>query len=99
MPYVATVWDLQHRQQPFFPEVLALEGAWEPRERAYRSSLPRASRIITGTQTGKNEIVACYGVVPDNVFVVPLPTAVPEADLGLAEGRARRTRRQIRYHQ
>ena len=47
---------------------------WEARERIYRSVLPRASFILTGTQVGKNEIVHYYGVDSDNVIVIPLPT-------------------------
>lgn len=84
-PYFATVWDLQHRRQPFFPEVSTTGWAWEARELAYRSSLPRAARIITGTEAGRDEIIAFYGVSPDNIVVVPMPVAQP----GLPEGRNR----------
>jgi len=79
VPYFTTVWDLQHRRQPFFPEVSTTGWTWDARERAFRSKLPRASRIITGTQAGKDEIIAFYGVCPQNVIVVPMPIA--EADL------------------
>jgi glycosyltransferase involved in cell wall biosynthesis len=75
VPYLTTVWDLQHRRQPFFPEVSTTGWTWEERELAYRSSLPRAARIITGTETGKHEIIAFYGVSPENVSVVPMPVA------------------------
>lgn len=77
VPYLATVWDLQHRRQPFFPEVSTTGWTWEARELAYRSTLPRAARIITGTEAGKDEIIASYGVSPDNVVVVPMPVAQP----------------------
>ena len=77
VPYIATVWDLQHRLQPFFPEVSAGMN-WAERERHFASCLPRASRIVVGTQTGKNEVVAFYGVPPENVAVVPLPVANPD---------------------
>ena len=78
VPYIATVWDLQHRRQPFFPEVSTTAWTWEAREQAYRLSLPRAARIITGTQVGKDEIVAFYGVSPQNIVVVPTPVAEAE---------------------
>jgi glycosyltransferase involved in cell wall biosynthesis len=78
-PFLATIWDLQHRCQPFFPEVSTTGWTWEAREHAYRSSLPRAARIITGTETGKSEIVAVYGVAPKNISVIPMP--VPVVDL------------------
>jgi glycosyltransferase involved in cell wall biosynthesis len=77
VPYVATPYDLQHRVQPCFPEV---SHRWKERERSYAAVLPRATRIITGTQTGKNEIVTLYGVYPDNVVVVPMPSSVPDTD-------------------
>jgi glycosyltransferase involved in cell wall biosynthesis len=78
VPYITTVWDLQHRRQPYFPEVSTTGWTWEDRERAFATNLPRASRIITGTQTGKSEIVAFYRVSPENVIVIPMPVAVAE---------------------
>jgi glycosyltransferase involved in cell wall biosynthesis len=78
VPYITTVWDLQHRRQPYFPEVSSTGWTWEARERAFATILPRASRIITGTQTGKSEILAFYGVSPENVIVVPMPVAIGE---------------------
>jgi glycosyltransferase involved in cell wall biosynthesis len=54
---------------------------WERREQTYRSVLPRASFILTGTNAGKDEIVHYYGVNPENVIVVPLPApAFPSED-------------------
>jgi glycosyltransferase involved in cell wall biosynthesis len=78
VPYITTVWDLQHRRQPFFPEVCTTGWTWDARERAFASILPRASRIITGTQAGKDEIVAFYSVASENVMIVPMPVAVAE---------------------
>jgi hypothetical protein len=73
VPYITTVWDLAHRSQPYFPEVSITGWNWEEREQTYRSILPRASFILTGTNAGKHEIVHYYGVNPENVIVVPLP--------------------------
>src|SRR5580658_3540687 len=72
VPFIATVWDLEHRKQPYFPEV---SWSWEERERSYMTVLPRASFIVTGTQIGKDEIVHYYRVNPENVKVIasPLP--------------------------
>jgi glycosyltransferase involved in cell wall biosynthesis len=78
VPYITTVFDLQHRRQPFFPEVSTTGSSWEARERAFGSTLPRASRVITGTQAGKDEIVAFYGVSSENVMIVPIPAAEAE---------------------
>ena len=76
VPYITTVWDLAHRSQPYFPEVSITGWDWEGREQAYRSVLPRASFILTGTCAGKSEIVHYYGVNPENVIVIPFPAPV-----------------------
>ncbi len=75
VPYLATVWDLAHRCLPLFPEVSTIGRgqAWQAREDSYRRVLPRACRVLTGTNAGKNEIISFYGVSPDNVRVVPFP--------------------------
>jgi glycosyltransferase involved in cell wall biosynthesis len=74
VPVFATVLDLAHRQHPFFPEVSHAGWDWESRESHYGRVLPRAARIFTGTQPGKEEIVRCYGVNPANIVVNPFPT-------------------------
>jgi glycosyltransferase involved in cell wall biosynthesis len=73
IPYIATVWDLQHRMQPFFPEVSA-RGLWDKRDLVSRYFLGRAAYCVTGTETGKREIEHFYGLAPARVRVMPLPT-------------------------
>ncbi|MFZ0338849.1 MAG: glycosyltransferase family 1 protein [Terracidiphilus sp.] len=73
VPYIATVWDLAHRCLPLFPEVSVNVWKWQDREDNYQRLLPRACRVLTGTNAGKNEIVSFYGVSPDNVRVIPFP--------------------------
>jgi glycosyltransferase involved in cell wall biosynthesis len=51
--------------------------SWSEREHVFNALLPRASMIVTGTQSGKNEVVHYYRVNPANVMVIPLP--VPAA--------------------
>ncbi|WP_448519207.1 glycosyltransferase family 4 protein [Rhodoflexus sp.] len=70
IPYINIVWDLQHRRQPFFPEVSA-NGEWDKRESYYRKYLPKASFVITGNQAGADEISLFYGVHPDRIFQIP----------------------------
>ena len=54
VPYITVVWDLQHRLQPYFPEVShSLE--WERRERSYGTVLRRATAVITGTAVAKRK--------------------------------------------
>jgi glycosyltransferase involved in cell wall biosynthesis len=73
IPYITVVWDLQHRLQPFFPEVSA-EAQWDLRERQYSSVLRRAAAVITGTQAGKTEIERFYQVPPERIHILPHPT-------------------------
>ena len=73
IPYVATLWDLQHRFQPFFPEV-SVAGIWDKREQFYGYFLRRAAYCITGTETGKREIQYLYQLAGSRVRAFPLPT-------------------------
>lgn len=76
LPFILPVWDLQHRLQPFFPEV-SDDGAWDIREEWYSKQIPRATLIVTGTERGAGEISQFYGVDPRKVVVVPLPMILP----------------------
>lgn len=73
VPYIFTVWDLQHRLQPWFPEVSS-KGRWNSREKKYSTATQRASAVITGTEVGKSDIVSFYRVSPNRVKVIPFPT-------------------------
>lgn len=73
LPYMTIVLDLQHRLQPWFPEVSA-KGEWHVRERHYTELLPRASAIIAGTQAGKEEIIRFYQVPAERIHILPHPT-------------------------
>ncbi|MFB3764908.1 MAG: glycosyltransferase family 4 protein [Methanotrichaceae archaeon] len=73
IPYITVVWDLQHRLQPWFPEV-SINGAWQNREDYYLRVLKRASFIITGTEAGRKEIEYFYGIPTENIRVLPHPT-------------------------
>lgn len=72
-PFVMTIWDLEHRAQPYFPEVSA-HGEWEAREKYYGQLLPQAAYVITGTQVGAGEIQRFYGVAPERIRQLPHPT-------------------------
>ena len=73
LPYMAIVWDLQHRRQPWFPEVSAA-GTWRHRETFYGEFLRRASIIIAGTEAGREEIERFYQVTSDRILILPHPT-------------------------
>lgn len=78
-PYIVPVWDLQHRLQPWFPEVSS-NGIWAGREKYTREILGRATYIITGTHEGQDEISFFYTIPKNRIRVLPLPT--PEYCLG-----------------
>ena len=71
-PYATVVWDLQHRYQPFFPEVSA-GPTWNMRDAVLSLVLKRAAVVFVGTRRGKWEVCHYFGIDPDRVHVVPLP--------------------------
>ena len=73
IPYITVVWDLQHRLQPYFPEV-SLNAEWDLRERHYSQVLRRATYVVTGTEAGKREIENFYGVPGERMRILPHPT-------------------------
>lgn len=73
IPYVTTVWDVQHMTHPWFPEVSA-KWTWDHRELFLRRHLRRAMRVIVGTRVGRDEISAFYGIPSDRMAILPHPT-------------------------
>jgi glycosyltransferase involved in cell wall biosynthesis len=73
IPYVAMVWDLQHRSHPWFPEV-SVGGTWDARERLTRPFLQRATYVIVGTDVGTEEAKLFYGIPPGRIRKLPHPT-------------------------
>jgi glycosyltransferase involved in cell wall biosynthesis len=73
LPYMAIVWDLQHRLQPWFPEVSS-GGTWSRRESFYGEFLRRAAIIIAGTEAGRQEIERFYQVTGNRIKILPHPT-------------------------
>jgi glycosyltransferase involved in cell wall biosynthesis len=70
IPNIVTVWDLQHRLQPYFPEL----GAWKFHEEFYLEILGRSSYVITGTMAGKSEVQQFYNVPDERIKVIPFAT-------------------------
>lgn len=82
IPYIFTVWDLNHRIHSFFPEV-SVNKMWQRREEACRNIIPRATYILTGTETGKQEVIKFYNVLKERVKVLPFPTPEHKKALSL----------------
>jgi glycosyltransferase involved in cell wall biosynthesis len=80
IPYIMSIHDLQHRLQPEFPEVSA-DGEWERREYLYRNGARNATILLADSETGREDILNCYGefgVTPERVKVLPfLPAHDP----------------------
>ena len=72
-PFVFTVWDLEHLEQPWFPEVSA-DGEWELRQVFYSRYVPRATRIIVPNSAGREQLLRHFHVGPERVLVLPHPT-------------------------
>ncbi len=73
IPYVTIVWDLQHRLQPYFPEVSS-NGVWDKREKTFKICLQRATAVIVGTQVGKSEVERFYQIPSERIKILPQPT-------------------------
>ncbi len=73
VPFAVTVWDLQHRLQPYFPEI-SLNKQWESREAFYDRRLKQATYVVTGTQRGKHEIEIFYQIASERIEILPFPT-------------------------
>jgi glycosyltransferase involved in cell wall biosynthesis len=73
LPYVCTVWDLQHRRQPIFPEVSA-GRVWSDRERLFSREIQKAAAVVVGTSAGQAEVERFYGVPPERIWKIPHPT-------------------------
>jgi glycosyltransferase involved in cell wall biosynthesis len=72
-PFVFTMLDLQHLEQPWFPEVSA-DGEWELRQAFFSRYVPRATRIIVPNAAGREQLLRHFHVGPERVLVLPHPT-------------------------
>lgn len=72
-PKVITLFDLEHRFHPMFPEVSRYGWTWGQREEFYRESLPSSTFVVCGTEYGREKAIECYGLCPERVRVIPLP--------------------------
>lgn len=73
IPYLFTVWDLQHRRQSFFPEV-SQNSAFDKRESFYKKVIPQAAYVVVGNQRAKEEVIRFYGMPDERVKTIEFPT-------------------------
>ena len=69
-PFIVTVWDLDHRDHPDFPEAYA-DRLFERRERVLRVTLTRALAVIANSPSLARRIASLYQV--DRRRIVELP--------------------------
>jgi len=72
IPYFTTVWDLQHRLQPYFPEIAATQE-WNQRERYWNKRLKRSACVIVTGKELKRQVELFYNVDPDRIICLPQP--------------------------
>ncbi len=73
VPFAATVWDLGHREVPYFPEVSVSGWKFDHREGFYRYLLPRAAIVVIGNSVGAAQIHQFYQVPLENICCIPMP--------------------------
>lgn len=73
VPYITTVWDLEHWNKPYFPEFQLGPDSWAIYEDSYRVANVQATMIIVGTETGSDQINSIYGIPKERILVNPFP--------------------------
>lgn len=74
-PYFATIWDLQHRENPYLPE-MQFKGEWLYREKMTAPFVLQAALLFVGTKKGQEELIRNYGVPSNRVCVLSLPCPI-----------------------
>ena len=79
VPYAFTVWDLAHREHPYFPEVSITGWKWDKREATYADMLPRASYVVIGNEVGRELVRFLYRIPQERILAIGMPT--PKTDV------------------
>lgn len=91
-PFIYTLWDLQHRLQPCFPEVSVTGFDFDRREAFFRQVLPRATLVVVPNAALKAEVQLFYGLPATSIVTLPQPTPdfalAAAADAGPATARS-----------
>src|SRR5258708_13265982 len=73
LPFIMTVLDIEHRMQPYFPEVSYTGWTWEDREEFFKNT-KKASYVVTGTHIAKQQLMQFYGIPSERISILPHPT-------------------------
>jgi len=72
-PFVFTVFDVEHRRQPWFPEVSA-DGEWERRDHYFSRYIPKATRVIVPNEAGRDQVMRYWRIDEDRFLSLGHPT-------------------------
>jgi glycosyltransferase involved in cell wall biosynthesis len=93
-PFMVTIWDLNHRDYPEFPEAYA-NRVFERREWVLQATLPRAHAVIADSAFGARRIASLYHVDPSRIIELPyLPSLAVRRH---AEGQGSATVEDVRH--
>lgn len=73
IPYLATIFDLQHQNQPWFPEV-GDANRWTIRETVTRRAVTKATAVIVANQQAEVELLRAYPIGAERVLKLSHPT-------------------------
>jgi glycosyltransferase involved in cell wall biosynthesis len=82
LPYMITMLDLAHREEPWFPEVSA-GGEWERREFHFARFVRRATAIIAPNEAGAEQLERYFSVRRERILCLNHPT--PSFALGCVD--------------
>jgi glycosyltransferase involved in cell wall biosynthesis len=73
IPYLATIFDLQHQNQPWFPEV-GDANRWTIRETVTRRAVTKATAVIVANEQAERELLRAYSIGAERVLKLGHPT-------------------------
>lgn len=73
LPYLATIFDLQHQNQPWFPEV-GEPNRWAIRESVTRRAVTKAAAVIVANGQAERELLRAYPIASERVLKLGHPT-------------------------
>jgi len=73
IPYIATVWDMQHETHPGFTEVSSF-GKGIYKKIVYNNFIKEADTVIVGTKVGKSEVIK-YTKFNNKFLILPHPVS------------------------
>lgn len=73
LPFIFTVFDVEHARQPWFPEVSA-NGQWEQRHHYFSRYIPKATRVIVPNEAGRDQVERHWHIEPDRFLLLHHPT-------------------------